>query len=376
MATFLKPYKLEIISNMLAALALGSMIGWPLFRLCKNIHKRGRLPDMKSMRVIVSATVLAAILFVFFFVPLPVGRVRHTGLVQVQPRYLEQVHVEVPGKLEKINVTEGQWVGKGTILAEFSNLDLKNQEDDARTRYEIKRREVEALEAQIIAALRNPNRREVEKLKQEKSAAEKEKRLAESQLKTIEDSLRKPLVSGTPDRILLRSPRDGYVINVPQTDEIGKRWEKDPNTPFCSVGDPNKLRVLVPIPPDNYDLVKRDNDTRKARTGEQLDVTIRVHGRDSRTWTGTISYMPDSEAVKVPLALSNKAGGPVAIKPSGDPNQLVPQSQFYLVGIDIDNPDGAITPGVLAQVKIHCEYRSGAWWVWRLLSSTFDIGLL
>ena len=86
--------------------------------------------------------------------------------------------------------------------------------------------------------------------------------------------------------------------------------------------------------------------------------------------------MPESEAAKVPLALSNKAGGPVAIKPGGDPNLLVPQSQFYLVGIDIEDADGAICPGVLAQVKIHCEYRSGAWWVWRLLSSTFDIGLL
>ena len=29
MANFLKPYKLEVISTMLAALALGSMIGWP-----------------------------------------------------------------------------------------------------------------------------------------------------------------------------------------------------------------------------------------------------------------------------------------------------------------------------------------------------------
>src|SRR5947209_6900478 len=36
MATFLKPYKLEIISSMLALAALASMIGWPLFRLIKN----------------------------------------------------------------------------------------------------------------------------------------------------------------------------------------------------------------------------------------------------------------------------------------------------------------------------------------------------
>src|SRR5436190_4870469 len=33
MSTFLKPYKLEVISEGLALLSLGSMVGWPLFRL-------------------------------------------------------------------------------------------------------------------------------------------------------------------------------------------------------------------------------------------------------------------------------------------------------------------------------------------------------
>ena len=55
---------------------------------------------------------------------------------------------------------------------------------------------------------------------------------------------------------------------------------------------------------------------------------------------------------------------------------LVPQSQVYLVGIEINDPDGAICPGVLGQVKVHCEYRSCAWWIWRALSATFDLGLL
>src|SRR5207302_1912773 len=58
MATFLKPYKLEVISTMLAALAAGSMVGWPLYRLGKNLHKRGRFPDMKSARVVVSSAAL------------------------------------------------------------------------------------------------------------------------------------------------------------------------------------------------------------------------------------------------------------------------------------------------------------------------------
>ena len=67
LATFLKPYKLEVISTMLAAFALGSMMGWPLFRLIKNVHKRGRLPDMKMPNVTISSVCLATVLLGFFF---------------------------------------------------------------------------------------------------------------------------------------------------------------------------------------------------------------------------------------------------------------------------------------------------------------------
>ena len=102
MATFLKPYKLEVISEMLAVGALASMIGWPLYRLIKNVSKRGRLPDMKPIRVTISASVVAVVLLVVFFVPMPVSRIRTPGFVQVQPTEISQVTIEVPGILKTV----------------------------------------------------------------------------------------------------------------------------------------------------------------------------------------------------------------------------------------------------------------------------------
>jgi putative peptide zinc metalloprotease protein len=55
---FLEPYKLQVVSSLLTMAAAGSMIGWPIGRLIKNIHKRGRLPDMKRWRVLVSSSVV------------------------------------------------------------------------------------------------------------------------------------------------------------------------------------------------------------------------------------------------------------------------------------------------------------------------------
>src|SRR5690606_19910437 len=78
MATFLKPYKLEVVSELLAIGALGSMIGWPLYRLITNVRKRGRLPDMKPIRLVLTTIVVAAVLFVICFVPMPVTRIRES----------------------------------------------------------------------------------------------------------------------------------------------------------------------------------------------------------------------------------------------------------------------------------------------------------
>jgi putative peptide zinc metalloprotease protein len=381
MASFLKPYKLEVISTMLALMALGSMIGWPLYRLGKNLHKRGRLPDMKGIRVSISTAIVVGLLLVFFFVPFPVTRVRQTGLVQVQPRNIVQVHVEMSGTLQNVLVKEGQWVKEGTILAEFKSLELLGQEADAKTQVMLKDRLVKELKANLVAA-RDPKVNA--ELKRNLNKAENDRLEAVRHLNEIVEEGKKSLV--------LRARRSGVVMGLPKVDEIGKRWEKDQETPFCSIGDPmridaqtgkkkSNLRVLVPVPPSDYELIRdnlnRVNRIRKTENpDEKLEVTIRVHGHANQYWTGQVTHLPESKADEVPMALTNKAGGPLATKPGDKQDKFVPQSQVYLVGIEFDDYDPSITPGVLAQVKVHCEYRTCAWWVWRTLSATFDLGLL
>jgi putative peptide zinc metalloprotease protein len=364
MATFLKPYKLEVISTMLAVAAAGSMVGWPLFRLGKNLHKRGRLPDMKPTRTTITAAIVASLLLAFFFLPLPVSRVRQTGLVQVPPQYLETVHVEVPGILEKVHVREGQPVRKGAVLATFSSLEQQQQEEAAQSEYRIKFKLVQAYAEQIATVT---DATEARNLQLQKTKAEGERDKAEKRLEQLREEGRR--------RLTLVSPRDGVVSGLPREDELKKLWQKDAAQPFCTVFDPRHLRVLVPVPPDDYELI-RDNLKKTRARGEELEVTLRINGRGGQTWAGVVKVLPAAEAKEVPMALSQKAGGPLAVKPGQNPSQVVPQTQVYLVGIEITDPDVAICPGQLAQVKVHNEYRSLAWWSWRSLSKTFDLGLL
>jgi putative peptide zinc metalloprotease protein len=363
MASFLRPYKLEVISNMLALAALASMIGWPLYRLLKNVHKRGRLPDMKTGRVTLSAAAVVLGLCALFFLPMPVTRVRSHGVVQINPNDIAQVHIRVPGILEKILVQEGQHVKKNHVLAVFSSRELDLRRDEALALIETKKKIVDLYEPLIN---RENDARQRAALQEQRSKAENERKQAENILNQVNEELK---------QLELRAPRDGVVIGSPQKEEVGKRWEKDDKTLFCSIGDKGKLRVLLPVNSFENDLVRENLGKRKLRR-EPLVATIRVQGREYHTWTGVVVDVPESEAKEIPLPLSNKGGGPLAVRPSNNPNQLVPQEQVFLLGIDIVGSDDTIAIGTMAHVKIHCDYRSCAWWIWRAITSAFDLPLL
>jgi len=176
----------------------------------------------------------------------------------------------------------------------------------------------------------------------------------------------------TIQRLVMRAPRAGIVMGAPRREEVGKLWEKDQTVAFCSVGDPTRLRMLVPVTPDDYQLLKEDSGP-----GRNLPATIRVQGWGGHTWLGKVGLLPESEAQDVPLALTTRAGGPLPVKPGTRPNTFAPQNQHYLVAVDFEGAEQAgIWPGSLGQVKIHCRWHSAAWWAWRSLSSAFDLGLV
>jgi putative peptide zinc metalloprotease protein len=355
MYNFLKPYKLGVISAMLAMLAGGSMIGWPLFRLGKNLHKRGRIPDMKTLRVSISVGVLVTVLLLVLFLPLPVSRAQ-VGLVQIQPNHIVPIHLEVPGILEKIYVREGQHVKKGTILAEFRNPEMQSQEDDLRANFQIYQRRYEYYAAQA---------RESPELEKAKKQAEAERDAARTKWEFYKSH---PLT-----RVVLKAPKAGVLMGVPRVEEVNKRWEVDQDKPFCKIADLTRLRLLVPISTEDIDLIRADLKKRQ-REGRTLAVEVRIQGRGSETWEGKITHIPEAEAPEIPIQLSDRGGGPLALKRGAPQNKLVPQKQVYLVGVEILNPDRAIAPGSMGQVRIYCERRTLWWRLWRWISSTLGLG--
>jgi putative peptide zinc metalloprotease protein len=337
------------------------MFIWPLYRMIKNVRQRGRLPDMKAKRVYLTAVVAAGLVAVLLLVPLPVSRVLERGLVTVDPGHAGPVGLIEPGYLKALYVQEGQAVREGQLLAAFDSRELHEQRAQAAAKRDEQRRLADALhQAESVGepAERDRTRLETAKARDEADAYARQVELLDARIQAVSS---------------LTAPRDGVVMGLPSRSEVGKMFERNfqQTRPICTVGDPTKLVVKVPITAVDYKLLTED-----LPPGGELTASVYVTGRTDHIFTGKINRLPESDTHQVPHPLTQRGGGPVAVKQSGEGGQEVtPVAQVYLVEVELQDPDATVRPGAMVDVKIHCKWRSTAWWVKRKLSEALDIGL-
>jgi len=351
------PPRLRTLSALLALASAGMMVGTPLHALGKMMVKKGRLPDMKQRRVAGTMVVLAVLVLAFFFLPLPVSRVREAAVVQLRPDAVENVYVDLPGILLQLHVREGQAVLPGDILARFRSLELESQLEEARSQYDIRTLQADLLRQQADATT-DPQERA--KLGAALAAALGERNLYGQQIALNQELMQ---------RLTLRAARPGVVLGLPRKEEARRLWSKDPEQPFCRIGNPRGVQAVVPVAPADHHLLKGDLAAARHGGGDLL-ATVGVQGQEGKTWAGRIAYLPESEAAALPLALTTQGGGPVPARSGTNPDTLVPLSQQYLVYVTFE-PDAPVLPGNRAYVKIHCRWRPAAWLVWRIFWTSF-----
>jgi putative peptide zinc metalloprotease protein len=364
LADFLGP-KLKILSQLLAIASLASLFIWPIYKVVKNIRQRGRLPDMKATRVYITLSVLGGLVAGFFLIPLPVGRVRETGLVVVDPGSSEAVMLHEPARLTYLprDVRSGQTVRKGQLLGRFKSEKLDMDIVKAEAQSMAKWRAVEQIKNAVKEAGKSNDDGSKERYELEVWQAQDAARTADDQLAFHRARLKE--ISE------LVAPRDGTVLAAPTPEEVGKLFDRGTTetTPIFLIGDPTSLIIRVPVSPPDYRLLKEE-----LAGAKELPVSVLIKGRSDREFVGRVSTLPSQNAETVPISLTQRGGGPLAVKPGGDPNVLIPLAQVYLVDVEFTDLDAAVDPGQLAAVKIHTKWRSAAWWVGRTLSNALDIG--
>jgi len=186
--------------------------------------------------------------------------------------------------------------------------------------------------------------------------------------------------------LTLLAPRDGVVGQAPRPDDIGRMFEgpreQQQPTPIFTIHTPGQMRVCMPLVTSDYNRLREDlqgRELKKLKTGKEdpPSINLRVHGLDSSTWEGRIARLDESEARYIPMLLSSRANGPVPVAaPTGKSQGLVPQTQHYLVYIDVVDPDPAMAVNAMAQVKVYLRPETCLQWAWRTVNDVFNLRLL
>lgn len=373
--TFLRPYKLEMVGNMLTLAAILSMTVWPVYRLFQGIHKRGRLPDMKRTRVLMTTAVLTPVVLFLIFVPVPMSRLRGLALVQAIPENSSQISLRRTALLVELNVAPGDHVTKGQVLAVFRDPDLEEKIAQTRAEFQNASDYLKSLEKQKNDTVVTSEKYQ---LGEEITKTGGKRDVAQATLAVYKLMQQKDLV--------IEAPRDGVVGQAPKRDDIGRMFEgsreQQQSQPIFTVHEEGKIRLCMPLTTSDFNRLSRDyrvqqEKNKKAGKDESLWINMRVHGLDTSTWRGAIERLDESEAKFVPILLSSRANGPVAVHPpSGKSQGLIPQTQHYLIYINIDDPDPAIAVGAMAQVKIYLQPETCLHWAWRTINDLFNPRLI
>jgi putative peptide zinc metalloprotease protein len=348
MYTFLKPYKLGAISYLLGTGALGTMVGYPIYRLGKALHRRGRVPDMKPVRVWILTGMVVAALIAFFVIPFPM-RVKGLALVQLDAKKVDPLVVPpIGGYLEELYVNDGQDVKQGDPIALLSNPDLEIRLKVTDNELASRRMQIDALNASINAL---PFARV--HLGSQLAEAQSGQRLLVEQKRFMDEQAK---------GLLLCAPCDGKVRKLVRVEEIGKAMEK--GAPICEIGPEDALQVIMLVDP---------SDSKLVNVGDEA--WIRIHGRGYNYFAGKVVSVSGKEATEVPPQFSKNHGGEIVTEP--DPQRQVekPVNQLYLVTVEFTEKDQGIQPGVMSRCKIIVEPKTLFWRLRRYLAMTFNLGL-
>jgi len=347
LSQFLKPHKLESVSYLLAAGALIPLAGMPAYQIVKFLRTPGRLRKVKKARAAAFAAAAIAIVAGILLIPTPL---RVSGTMVLKLSKPEEVYAEVEGRLVELNVKNGDWVTKDTVLAQLSNPEkqkelIQRQQDFA----------ISFFKGTIYG--KSPEIENRAQTMQYKEYCEK----LEPMIQKITDQIGK---------LTLICNRDGQVVGVPHRETIGQ-WLKpgkpsEPNgtSAFCEVGDPAHLEAHMILDQADIHLI-----------GVDSSAWIKIYGVAERTIKSRVSEIARRSRDEVPIELSNLAEGEVAAKPDPKTGTAKPISAVYEVIIPIDNPDLTLEQGLRGYAKIDGGYHTLAWWLLRWWNKLFNFQL-
>jgi len=218
------------------------------------------------------------------------------------------VYAKIAGYLRRIAVDKGDRVKAGDVLAELDSPELDHQVDNARANAALKRAtdgRFETLRRQGVVS------------QQDADQARSDHLQADAMLRELEAMRRYERITADFDGVITARYVDpGTLVPQATAGSLGA------NTPILALATLDQLRVYVDLPEAQAPFV---------RDGDEAVVTVGEY--PGRRFAGAVTRHPPA---------------------------LVAATRTMLVEVDLPNPDGALLPGMYAELTIEVSGRATA----------------
>ncbi|MHB8972133.1 MAG: HlyD family efflux transporter periplasmic adaptor subunit [Pirellulaceae bacterium] len=351
----LEPYGLKIVSQLLVALSLYGLALRPLVQLATWLRVPGRTRHVEKLRVAGFLCLLAAVLAVAAWMPLPYYI---ACAVQVQPQDAASVYVDVAGTLVSLHVRPDEHVRRGQVLATLRNTDL-----------ELSTLRLQGEHAQLTARLTALQLQAYtdEKALLEMSEVSEAIAALDQHLQRQQEDLQ---------RLTITAPCDGVVFAaqpLPPADDSERlpAWTGHPLQPdnvsavlqegvtICQIGDPRQWEAILEIDEHAMEFVQAGQS-----------VTLCLEQRRGEQLTGHIAQVSRTETRLTPTGFSDPRVHDQP-RPVSARSRLPRLSPTYQASVPLPPGDGIVLAGGRGQAWIRVGYRSAGQRLWDALCRTF-----
>ncbi len=363
----LEPYGLKIIGRLLGAMGFFGLVVQPIWQLIQFFYLPGRMHKVKRHRVVASGVVLAAVVGVILFIPLPF---HVTCTFDVKPRDAVTIFSAVGGRLDEVRVRPGNAVEQGDELARLKNIDL----DLGVVRLEGQISELDA-ELEVLRQRQrfdeNAGLRANELLAQRKSLQEvlDERKAEQKKLIVLTP------VSGIVLPVADRPDRDARDGQLPRW--VGSPLERrnrgaflEPSDRICQVGDPTKLVAEIIIDQSDLDLVVAAMLKRQQENKPRVPVVLMLDALPGKQFDTDLERIALEQLKETPLSLATAAGGDLdsVADQTGVPRPL---NTSYPAIASLPVSDEAFQLGLRGKAKIYTGWQPLGRRLYRFVIQTF-----
>ena len=351
---WLGPYGLDPLVQLIGVAAVGAMAAMPItggVRFLRAQHRRGEVHWGRLAGF--SGETLLAIIGVLC-IPLPH---RIAAPAVLEPAEAAHVYVDVPGTLVVQNVKSGQTVDAGQILARLE--ESRHGFGNRRTRWRTENAIAPFAKHRAAARRRSGGRgRDSHRAKAVADLRERlQRRLADRQRLTLFAAK-----AGTvlPPRSRPADAPQGELPSWSQTplDPRNLGAYLQTGTPFCLIGDPNRLEAVALVDQADVDFV---------RPG--ASVSIKLDELPSQTLTGKVEAIAQIDLQVAPRELADLGDLPSRVDASG---VVHPLETVYQARITLDEQPIPLRDRSAGRVKIDAPSQSLGARLWRWLEATFQ----